>query len=385
LRSLLESGGYKVHVYTSPHLVEWNERVVLAGQPITDEYLWEVHERCRVASEVNNSPVSYFEAATAAALLAFSEVPADAVILEVGMGGRWDATNVIPQPAVTVITPVSMDHAEYLGNTISLIAGEKSGIQRPGVSTVVAPQAREALDVILEDASRIGAHPLVYEKEWHYQVEPEQFSLHIGGAPAISYPLPALKGAHQVMNAAVALVALDAVSERFPVSIECRRRALLRANWPGRISRVLPRSSEWDRLSTFEIWADGAHNVSGAQVLGEWLKTQGRPISLVVGCSRGRSVGDFVSSLAIEKFERIIVVVGECSGVAMSELRPSDRRILEGLSRAPYLSCASLRDVLPILQGSSEVGAPSMLVVTGSLYLVGELYRQCGAVSQVEL
>ncbi|MEP5154366.1 Mur ligase family protein, partial [Planktotalea sp.] len=189
LRAGIEGGGKTAHAYTSPHLARFHERIRLAGELISEEYLTEVLDECYAAN--GGESITYFEITTCAALLAFSRKAADFTLLEVGLGGRLDATNVVDQPAVTVITPVSIDHQQFLGETLPEIAAEKAGIIKRGVPCVVGPQADEALEVIEARANRLGAPLMVYGQHWHVWIERERL-IYQDGLGLFDLPKPAL-------------------------------------------------------------------------------------------------------------------------------------------------------------------------------------------------
>lgn len=205
IRAGLEGGGKSVHAYTSPHLARFHERIRLAGELITEDYLTEILDECYTS----NGPeqITYFEITTVAALLAFARVKADFTLLEVGLGGRLDATNVVDQPEVTVITPISIDHEAFLGDTLTKIAGEKAGIIKRGVPCVVGPQPEEAMDVIEAQAAKLGAPLLAYGQHWHVWEERGRLIFQ-DERGLMDLPLPALLGAHQVQNAGAALAVL---------------------------------------------------------------------------------------------------------------------------------------------------------------------------------
>jgi len=219
LRACLEAGGYRVHVYTSPHLVRFHERIRLVGTLIDEHALLELLEECEQANR--GEPITFFEITTAAAFLAFARMPADAVLLEVGLGGRLDATNVIAQPAATAITPVSLDHQAFLGDTLAAIAGEKAGILKPGVPAIVGPQPDEAERIIEARASEIGALLLRSQREWH--CDPRGTGMRYEGPRwRLDLPLPSLPGMHQIANAGAAIK-----------TARSRRRRRDRARSPG--------------------------------------------------------------------------------------------------------------------------------------------------------
>src|SRR3989440_8251721 len=231
LRACLEAGGYRVHAYTSPHLVRFHERIRLASRLIEEDLLLELLEECERANR--GEPITFFEITTAAAFLAFARTPADVVLLEVGLGGRLDATNVVRRPAVTAITPVSLDHQAFLGDTVAAIAGEKAGILKPGVTAAIAPQPREAAAVIEARAAAVSAPLYRAQHEWRCDVLGEGMRYE-GERWRLDLPLPSLIGAHQVVNSGTAVACLERLSG-FDIPTEAIPRGLRHIDWPARL------------------------------------------------------------------------------------------------------------------------------------------------------
>lgn len=265
LRAMAEAAGLRVHVYTSPHLVRFHERIVLAGREIDDALLTEY--LLRVQALAKSIPVTFFEATTAAAFLAFAEHPADVVLLETGMGGRLDATNVVPTPVATLITPIGYDHMEYLGSTLKEIAFEKAGIMKPGVPCFAASQEVEAADVLRARAEEVGC------------------GLYWPGA--VEVPV-ALAGEHQRFNAGLASAC---AAHALNLPRDCIEEGLLKAAWPGRLQKLQDMP---------ELWLDGAHNVHGAQALAEWLASfkGDKPLHLICGMMARKDAEAFLAPLA---------------------------------------------------------------------------------------
>jgi dihydrofolate synthase/folylpolyglutamate synthase len=288
LKSMLEAAGKRVHVYTSPHLVRFHERIELAGgdgkaRPIGEAELIDVLSRTQAVNDGDD--ITQFEITTAAAFLAFSEHAADALLLEVGLGGRLDATNVVERPALTVITPVSMDHADKLGATIARIAGEKAGILKPGVTCVVAPQEDEALDVIERVAERVGAPLIVWGRD--FDAYEQRGGLVVQSHDRLlDLPLPGLIGRHQITNAGTAVEAALQLGGIAP-DHQAIARGLQSVYWPARMQRLdrgpLPQLLK----AGSELWLDGGHNPAAGQMLAQSLadleERSAKPLSLVVG------------------------------------------------------------------------------------------------------
>lgn len=266
VRAGLEQSGAKVHAYTSPHLARFHERIRLAGDLITEDALTQVLDRCYAANGGEN--ITYFEITTVAALLAFAETPADYTLLEVGLGGRLDATNVINDPVATVITPVDLDHQSFLGDTLAAIAGEKAGIIKRGVPCIVGPQHDAALDVIESVANRLGAPVLAYGQHWHASTERDRL-IYQDERGLLDLPLPALRGPHQIMNAGAAIATLRKLGKD---DAACEA-AVTNPYWPARMER-LTSGALVDLAHPAELWLDGGHNPAAGQALAATLKAQ---------------------------------------------------------------------------------------------------------------
>lgn len=286
IRAILEAAGYTTHSYISPHLVCFNERITLAGEMITDEYLYEILEECRLASA--DIPATFFEGTTVAALLAFSRIKADIVLLETGLGGRLDATNVLEHPALSVITPVSFDHTEFLGNTLYDIAGEKAGILKARTPAIISQQEPEAMASI---QARAQAPLFAYGKDWHAAKIDNHLHYHEGDYRLIS-PMPNLYGDHQIINAGTAITAIRHL-EGFTVEDNAILTGLQTAKHHARMQRLD------DRPTGQELWLDGGHNPSAghalAQVAAHW---NDQPLHLITAMLQGKDGYGFFAPLA---------------------------------------------------------------------------------------
>lgn len=376
LRAMLEAAGRTAHAYTSPHLVRFNERIRLGapggGVLVSDEDL--AGALAEVERLNAGAPITFFEITTAAAFLLFSRHSADVLLLEVGLGGRLDATNVIERPLATVITPVSLDHQDFLGDTVAKIAAEKAGILKHDVVAVVAPQPDEARHVIERQAARLGAPLRVAGQDW--TVTPEHNRLVYQDEDGLlDLPAPRLFGRHQFDNAGTAIATLRAVAPtRLPVAaVEA---GVANASWPARmqrltqggILRLVPEGSE--------VWLDGAHNLDGGRAIAATLadleERVSRPLVLVVGM------------LATKDYERFL---GNFSGLARSVIAvpiqqanavPADA-IAEAAARVgiPAGSTDSIESALAAIGQLNLESAPRILI-TGSLYLAGEILAANG-------
>ena len=331
LRAILEAAGLTCHVYTSPHLVRFNERIRIGGRLIEDAALAPL--LAEVLDAAGDIGPSFFEATTAAAFLAFSRAPADACIVEVGLGGRLDATNVV-RPVVCGIAQLGIDHQAFLGDTLAEIAGEKAGIAKPGIPLVVMAQASEAMAAIADVATRVGAPVLIEGRDWHVD-------------PALAVGLP---GAHQRRNAALAIAMLGAQSE-LGVDPAAVAQGLAAARWPGRLQRLADGPLALGR----EVWVDGAHNPAAAQALGDTLAS--RPMHLVLGILANKDAAGIVGPLAPHALSLGFV---EVAGHASHDADAIARRW--GGFAAADLPTALAAGTGPVL-------------IAGSLYLCGEALR----------
>jgi dihydrofolate synthase/folylpolyglutamate synthase len=371
LRAMLEAAGYRTHVYTSPHLVRFNERIRLAGRLIEDDALLALFEEC---DRVNaGEPITFFEITTVAAFLAFARTPADALVLEVGLGGRLDTTNTVPGAAVTAITPVSLDHIGFLGDTVAKIAREKAGILKPGVPAVIAPQSEAALGSIREEADRVGAPLLVGGIDWQAAPEDRGLSLAFKGR-TFDLPQPALPGSHQVVNAATAAVAAMTATG-IDVPDTAIARGLQEVYWPARLQRLGP-GPLVDRLpSGTPVWLDGAHNPAGgealAATLADWQARNPRPLGLVVGMMQTKDAGAFLAHFApLTPTLGTVAIPGEATSL------PADR--LAALAREAGLAATPAASVAAALEAIAKRGGTPRVVICGSIYLAGSVLVENG-------
>lgn len=382
LRAFLEAAGWRVHVYTSPHLVHFRERIRLAGTLIEDARLAALLEECERAN--GGEPITFFEVTTCAAFLAFRRTPADVLLLETGLGGRLDATNVIDRPAVTAITRVSYDHMQFLGGTLTGIAGEKAGILKPGVPVVVAPQMAEADDAIVRRAVEVGAPLLAFGSAWRVDPLADGFRFE-SGSRRLDLPRPGLAGAHQMINAGTALACLDHLpgaapggggGEGAPVDEAAIRRGLAEVDWPGRLQR-LTRGPLVDRLpGGWELWLDGGHNDSAGEVLAAqaaaWRAQSDKPLFLVFGMLATKQPRDFLEPLVpYAERMRTVAIPGEEAGLPAQDAAAAARAAGIADSRpAPDIQAA----VGQLLEAAVPADRrAARILICGSLYLAGTI------------
>jgi len=286
IRAGLEGWGKSVHAYTSPHLARFHERIRLAGELITEAHLTDILDECYAKNGGEN--ITYFEITTVAGLLAFSRTPADFTLLEVGLGGRLDATNVVT-PEVSVITPISIDHEQFLGDTIAKIAAEKAGIIKRGVPVIVGPQPEDALAVIEETAQKLGAPMIAYGQHWHVYEERGRL-VYQDERGLLDLPPPNLLGAHQIQNAGAAL----AVLRHLGADETACEAAMTEASWPARMQR-LQKGPLVETAGAAELWLDGGHNAAAGQALAAVLAgLPKRPTHLICGMLNTKDVSGYL-------------------------------------------------------------------------------------------
>ncbi len=361
IRAGLEASGAKVHAYTSPHLARFHERIRLAGDLISEEALTDVLDRCYQAN--GPEPITYFEITTVAALVAFAETPADYTLLEVGLGGRLDATNVIAKPALSIITPIDLDHQSFLGDTLTEIAGEKAGIIKRGVPCIVGPQHDECLEVIEQQAARFSAPIKAHGQHFHATTEAERM-VYQDETGLLDLPLPALLGPHQVQNAGSAIAALRTLGKD---EFACDS-AMTQARWPARMER-LTRGKLVQRAKGAELWLDGGHNPAAAAAIVATLRNlPTKPTHLICGMLNTKDVTGYMAALADVADSLIAVSIpGEPNTIPADETARIAQSV--GLAQSVAQNVESAIDSL----AASESGA--RILICGSLYLAGHVIR----------
>ncbi len=359
LRAMLEAAGYRVHVHTSPHLVRFNERIRLAGKVIPDEDLAALLEECE---DVNGGePITFFEITTVAALLAFARHPADIVLLETGLGGRLDATNVIGRPLLTVMTPVSMDHQQFLGDTIEGIAVEKAGILKPGVGCATASQD-PAVDQVVEARARaLGVAIFREGRDWSIKGKGGGV-VYLGGDGERRLPRPGLAGAHQLRNAGLAVAAAERLDGFFipPAAMAEGFRAV---RWPGRLQRLEEGPLAGQAPPGWEVWVDGGHNPTAAAILADQAR-RWRGIHLILGMLNSKDPTAFLEPLAaVTGRLRCVAIPGEQNSFSAGELARAGRSL--------GMDARASRGVDAAVAEITAGGGPKRVLIAGSLYLAG--------------
>ena len=362
IRAGLEATGARVHAYTSPHLARFHERIRLAGDLISEAALTEVLDRCYRAN--GTDPITYFEITTVAALVAFAETPADYTLLEVGLGGRLDATNVVEKPALTIITPVDLDHQFYLGDTLELIAAEKAGIMKRGVTCIVGPQHGECLDVIEDKARRIGAPVLAFGQHWHVSADRGRL-IYQDDHGLLDLPLPNLLGPHQIHNAGSALTALRYL-QKGDAAYEA---AVTRAEWPARMQH-LTSGKLADLARPADLWLDGGHNPAAGVVLAQTLQQQpARPTHLICGMLNTKDIAGYLAPLAkVAQSLTAVSIPGEVNTIPAAETAAHAARV--GLLAT---TADSVQDAIKSITAQHP---HARILICGSLYLAGHVLRE---------
>ncbi|MEI2684996.1 MAG: folylpolyglutamate synthase/dihydrofolate synthase family protein [Cypionkella sp.] len=364
IRAGLEAEGALVHAYTSPHLARFHERIRLAGELISEAALTALLDECVQANGPDE--ITFFEITTCAAFLAFARVPADYTLLEVGLGGRLDATNVIERPALTIITPVSLDHQQYLGDTLALIAGEKAGIIKRGVPVIVGPQEPEGLAVIEARAARLGAPVLAYGQQWSVFEERGRL-IYQDENGLLDLPLPNLPGPFQMFNAGAAIAALRALGKG---EAACEA-AVTRAYWPARMQR-LKTGPLVESAPSVELWLDGGHNPAGGEAVAATLaRMPARETHLICGMLNTKDVRGYMRPLAAQVAQlHAVSIPGEANTLPAA--------VTAEAARSVGMAAVEAGSVAEALADIAATSPQARVLICGSLYLAGSVLRENG-------
>ena len=373
LRAILEAADLRVHVYTSPWLVRINESVRLAGTLVSDDELREALLHCERVNA--GAPITRFEIETAAALHLFAQHPADVVLLETGLGGRLDATNVIDAPAACVLTPIGMDHMEFLGDTLSAIAGEKAAIIKRGVPVICAEQSLEAMAVIEAQAKRMRAPLHAAGESWHVSVEHGRL-VYQDERGLLDLAAPKLFGRHQFYNAGLAIATLRAIAA-FKINQAAYETGVARAEWPARMQRLTSGALVEAAPRESEIWLDGGHNADGGRVvaaaLGDLEERVSRPLVVIAGMMGNKDADAFLANFAgLTRHIIAVPIPDRDNAMPVDRLADAARRLGMRVEPAPNVE-AALRALTRL---AYEV--PPRILITGSLYLAGHVLAANG-------
>lgn len=372
LRSIAEALGKGVHLYTSPHLVDFHERIVLAGAhgaaPVSEDVLVDCLARAEAAN--GGELITLFEITTAAAFVAFAEAPADLLLLETGLGGRLDATNMVKRPQATIITPVAIDHVSFLGETLPEIAGEKAGILKPGVPCIVGRQETEALDVIARRADTLDAPLYVAGRDFDMYEQHGRLVFQTA-TRLFDLPLPRLAGRHQIDNAGTAIAAADVI---FGEALDQRalEHGIAEARWPARLERLAVGGLHAYVADGTEIWLDGGHNEAGgravADALAELDERVPRPVHVVWGMMETKDAQRFIAPFK-GLVERVytVPIPGEPNAFAAAPLAE--------IARAQGFDASAVHSVPEALLRGASGQDPARVLICGSLYLAGHVLK----------
>ena len=379
-RAILEASGRTVHAHTSPHLVRWHERYRIGradgpGRLVEDDVLADTLRR--VARANDGQAITVFELLTAAAFVLFAEHPADATVLEVGLGGRFDATNVVRDPAVSIVTSIALDHQQWLGNTVAEIAGEKAGIFKSGSPAVIGFQPHdEAREVLVSEAARRGADARVYGQDF-FAFEEHGRLVYQDGDGLMDLPLPGLLGRHQYANAAVAIAGLKAAG--FGVDEKAIAQGLTSVSWPGRMQRLGEGALRDSAVPGAEIWLDGGHNPSAARAVAETLaqledRTE-RPLFIIAGMLNTKEPTPWFEAFR-GLVRQVYTVPITSSEAGYDPAILAGHAIDAGLVARPI---GGIEEALTRLSKGWRDEPPPRILIGGSLYVVGEALRLNGA------
>lgn len=373
LRAILEAAGKQVHVYTSPHLVRFHERIRLAGDLIEERALVKLIEECEQAN--GGEPITFFEITTVAAFLAFSRVPADILLLETGLGGEFDATNVIDAPLASIITPISFDHMQFLGDTLAKIAHAKAGILKRDRPAIIAQQPPEAAAVIEARAAALGAPLWRCGAEWNFEIGSGGFTYQDSHG-ALALPKPALPGRHQFGNAATAVAATRWLKD-FGLSERHIAAGLAQAVWPARMQRLTRGSLVNVLPPDWELWLDGGHNEDAGQIIAdmidEWQGQSRKPVSLIFGMLTSKDPLAFLRHLApVAEDISAVAIPGDHASLSAADAVAAARQA--GLPADAYESTGAALAAIIAHHGI----ASRRVLICGSLYLAGTVLAENG-------
>lgn len=370
LKSIFMKAGYRVHSYTSPHLLEFNERIKIADESITDSHLYDVLERVRVVAEKSDLNPTFFEGVTAAAFLAFSESDADILLLETGLGGRLDCTNVIANPIATIITPISYDHMEYLGNNLLQIASEKAGIIKSRTPCIIGMQTKEIYELLFDKCVKLSAPSFCYEYDYHVKDTKKGFR-YISKKFDIQLPYPSLKGEYQILNASTAIATIMLLNDKFQITASQIKQGLETTVWPGRLELLCLTKTKALVGDNIKIYLDGAHNNAAALSLANWAKSNLKDqIYLIAGMTKNRDATSFCSHFkGIVEHGFAVGVDSEPSSYSASVMATKANK-----SGVDFTIADSLSDALQKIVTLSG-GKKSTIIVTGSLYLISDFMK----------
>ena len=369
LRSIQNAAGLSIHAYTSPHLVHLNERFIIAGKEITEKSLIQTLTECENANA--GAEITFFEIITAAGLLAFSRIKADLLLLEVGLGGRFDATNVVSNPILSIITPISLDHQQYLGDTLEKIAYEKAGILKEKRPAIIGQQGPEALKVIKLKAEETGSPLFIFQRDWNITETKSAIKFEVEGSTSY-FEKPNLKGIHQIQNAGIAIAATHYLKEVLPIKNGSIDQGLLTVKWPARLQKINEGPLINILPTNVELWIDGGHNQNAslliAHTIRNWkIKNPCLSIHMVFGCLSNRE-----TKALLQPFINIIdlvqtVKIPEQANSASRELVAHTAKSMGFRANPADTVTKAVKNIISLSAGKR------LILIYGSLYLSGSV------------
>ncbi len=372
LKEIFTENGYKVHTYTSPHLVNFNERIVLAGEEISDSFLTEILNECKKAAEKSPAiPVTFFEGITVAAFLAFSRIEADILLLETGMGGRLDATNVLPKVLCSIITPIAFDHTDFLGKSLSKIAFEKGGIIKNNCPVIIAKQKKSALKILEEQASKSKSETKIFGNDWKIKKQRNGFLFEMFGQK-ITFPNPSLAGEHQIENASTAIAAA-LTQKQFSITEDKIKSALKKASWPARLQKI--ESGKFFKMipKNCELYLDGSHNLQGSGTLKKFFNlNKNKKIFVIFSMLQDKDCAGFLQKIASGTDILIALTIPD-------EAKSRKAKEIVKIAQDCRIKAQEANDFSQAFAQVTQLikkDEPSLIVVCGSLYLAGSFLDQ---------
>ena len=369
LRSIQNAAGLSIHAYTSPHLVHLNERFIIAGKEITEKSLIQTLTECENANA--GAEITFFEIITAAGLLAFSKIKADLLLLEVGLGGRFDATNVVSNPILSIITPISLDHQQYLGDTLEKIAYEKAGILKEKRPAIIGQQGPEALKVIKLKAEETGSPLFIFQRDWNITETKSAIKFEVEGSTSY-FEKPNLKGIHQIQNAGIAIAATHYLKEVLPIKNGSIDQGLLTVKWPARLQKINEGPLINILPTNVELWIDGGHNQNAslliAHTIRNWkIKNPCLSIHMVFGCLSNREIKALLQPF-IDIIDLVQTVrIPEQANSASRELVAHTAKSMGFRANPADTVTKAIKNIISLSAGKR------LILIYGSLYLSGSV------------
>ncbi len=367
-KAIAEAAGYKVNRYTSPHLLCFNERIEISGQPIVDQLFLDLMAECKRMSELHNIDLSIFEALTAVAILAFSEEDADLTILEVGMGGKLDATNIIATPLASIITSISLDHIKMLGPTLIDIASNKAAIMKYNCLTIIDKQEDLSVKKYLQDyANYIGSNALCYNSEWFVRENKNEFTI-ITQEEEIKLPWPSLKGRHQLYNCAGAVMAM--ISQKtLEIDMKAVEEGIVNTEWSARLQKITDGKLYALLPKGFELWIDGAHNEDGCKKLAQWIEE-----SKMIRPMHNHAIIGILNTKDVKTITQIICsVVDEMTAIKFDNNKASDPIEIISYAKTIHNNVNVSSNIEEAITKVDHSKGMQRVIICGSLYLMGEV------------